>query len=312
MNIVASEVGIDVSSQELVTSIDQAKAIRISNTQEGAEQLAALLPSGSIVHVESSGGYERIAVRVLRKAGFQVRIHNPLRARRLAQGVGPKAKTDPIDAKLLSERGRLLPVSEPKSAERQDMSDLSRAIDTIKGKIAGLRKRRNMPGLDEAAKQAYAEAIKALQAVAKKHEIQFAKRIAKSSYKVAYELAKSVDCVGPVTTRCCLSELPENFRTQPPARISSYAGLAPIDDSSGKRNGPARIGQGNCRLKKAMYMPAVTAIAKRAWARDLYARLRAKGRTHDQAIVAVMRKILVQIVSVIQRGSPWQAEPPRR
>ena len=113
MNIVASEVGIDVSSQELVTSIDQKRPFVNCNDEEGAWQIARALPAGSTVHLESTGGYERTVVRVLREAGFSVQVHNPFRVRRMAQGVGPKAKTDRIDAKLLSERGKLLPCMSP-------------------------------------------------------------------------------------------------------------------------------------------------------------------------------------------------------
>ena len=82
-----------------------------------------------------------------------------------------------------------------------------------------------------------------------------------------------------------------------------------MDDSSGKRTGPARVGRGNPRLKKGLYMSAVTAISHREWAKSLYARLMAKGKTHDQAMVAIMRRILLRVVCVIHRGSTWQVEP---
>ena len=48
-------------------------------------------------------------------------------------------------------------------------------------------------------------------------------------------------------------------------------------------------------------MPALSAVRHQAWAKALYARLRAKGRTHQQAIVAVMRKLLHGIWIVLQR-----------
>lgn len=310
MSIVASQVGIDVASQELVTSIDEGKPFCTPNTQEGAEQIARSLPAGCTVHLESTGGYERIALRVLRNAGFDVRIHNPLRARRVAQGTGSGAKTDPIDAVMLSEKGKLLPLHEPKAAERRDLADFSRAIDTIKETIAGYKKRRGMPELDQAAKDAYDAVINVLQAQAKQLEKSFVKRVKNSPYNEQYKLAISVRCVGPVAARVCVCELPEDFKLKPTNHSTSYAGIAPIENSSGKRK-KAHIGRGNARLKGGIYMCAVTALRDEPWARTLYTRLIAQGRTHDQAIVPIMRRILVRVVCVLKRGSPWQAEPPK-
>ncbi|MFI5385312.1 MAG: IS110 family transposase [Fimbriimonadales bacterium] len=311
MSIVSSEVGIDVALAEVVVSIDQAKPLARPNTQEGAEQLARELPAGCVVHLESSGGYERSVVRVLREAGIDVRIHNPLTARRLAQGLGQKAKTDSIDARGLSANGHLLPAHKPKPAERQALADFSRAIDAIKETIGIYKQRHKMPEIDQAAKKAYGAVIKALEKQAKDLEKQFVERIKRSSCKDPYALAKSVPCIGPVAARVCICELPEDLATQPPRSISSYAGLAPVDRSSGKRTGPAHVARGNGRLKKGLYMAAVTAIRWEPWAKDLYARLRAKGRTHDQAIVSVMRRLLLRVTCVLKRGSPWQDEPQR-
>lgn len=311
MNSVSPEAGIDVSKDELVTSVDQGKPFRSANTVEGAEQVADLLPPGCIVHIESSGGYERTVEWVLLRRGFEVRMHNPFHARRIAQGRGRKAKTDPIDAKLLSENGHLMPTSATKSAERKGLTDFSRAIDCIKETIAEYKKRIKMPELDADAKAAFQMLIDELQGQAKRLELKFKQRIQDSSCKSAYRLAMSVPAVGPVAARVLICELPENLPSATTNQMSSYAGMAPQDESSGKRIGPSRIGKGNGRIKKATYMCALTAILRESWAKDLYSRLRAKGRTHEQAMIAVMRRILVRVVVVLKRGSPWQGKPQR-
>lgn len=311
MVIVAVEAGIDVSSLELVTSIGGAKPFKLANDEASALQIAQVLPEGCPVHLESSGGYERTVQRVLTRAGFDVRVHNPLKARRLAQAIGASAKTDPLDAMDLSCTGALLPVHEPKSEERRGLADFSRAIDVLKRSIASYKVRRAVPELDEDARCAYDSAIQALEQQVKALEQKFVKRIKASAYRLEYELAQSVKCIGALTARVCICELPENFRKRSIAQICSYAGLAPIDNSSGKRDGTRRIGRGNSRLKRSFYMAGLTAIAREAWAKNLYARLRAKGRAHQQAIVAVMRRLLVRLLTVLKRGSPWQAEPQR-
>src|ERR1044072_5018467 len=306
MNIVASEVGIDVSKSDLFTSIDHVRPFVHANDEKGAKLIAGSLPPGSIVHIESRGGYERTVVRVLRESGFDVRVHNPLKARRLAEGVGSRAKTDPIDAKMLSYCGKLLACRKAKSAERQALTDFSRAIDNIKETIAQYKKRRKMPELDREAKDAYDCVIAALRAKAQKLEIQFVNRIAKSSCSKRYRLAQSIPCIGPVTARICVCELPEDALERSVRSAASYAGVAPIDDSSGKQKA-AHIQRGNERLKKGLYMAGIAAISHEPWAKDLYARLIAKGRTHQQAMVAIMRRLLIRVVTVLKRGCSGEA-----
>jgi transposase len=310
MDIVTVQVGGDVAKDQIVVCVQGGKPFKVRNTEEALRAAAESLPRPCIVHLERSGGYERLMARVFGESGIQVRLHNPLKARRLAQAVGATAKTDPVDAKGLAETGTLLPVSPVKSAERQKLADLSRAIQTIKKTIGQYKKRRSMPELDQTAKSAYKKVIEGLTREVKTLETAFVKKVKASSLAERYRIIKSIPDVGPVTARISLCELPENVATTTAARVSSFCGLAPIDDSSGKHTGPARIGHGNMRLKAGMYMSAISAIRHQKWAKDLYARLRAKSRTHQQAVVAIMRRQLVRIVSVVQRGTAWKPTPP--
>jgi transposase len=164
------------------------------------------------------------------------------------------------------------------------------------------------------------EAIRALQAVVKtidsqieKLEKRFAGLAKKSSFAARYELALSVEGVGPVLARIAISELPENLHDWSTRQISSYSSVACMDNSSGTSvlNGTVP-NHGNSHLKAGLYMPAVGLVATREWAKRTYSRLRAKGKTHQQAIIAIMHKLLIHLIAVLKRGSPWQAEPPKR
>lgn len=309
MKIVASEIGIDASKRELLISIDDGRPFAVKNDEPSLRQALERLPQAGRVHIESSGGHERLAARLLREAGHEVVTHNPLKTRRLAQAQGVRAKTDPVDARMLSRSGALIPACTPKTLERQALSDHSRAIESVKTMIAELKMRMQLPELDLEAKALYEQCAASLKDQLKKAEAAFQKRILESSYAECYELCRSVPGAGPATARVVVCELPEDFGCRPLGHLSSYAGLAPIDDSSGLRQ-RTKLGKGNHRLKKAMYMPAIWSVQNQPWAKDLYARLRAKGRPHQSAIVAVMRRLLMRIVEVLQRRSAWQAEPP--
>ncbi len=309
MNTIAPQVGIDVSLNELVVSLEQRTPFRIANTLEGCKQLVAKLPQGAVTHLEASGGYERLVHRTLRAAGFKVVLHNPLKARRMAQALGTRAKTDPVDAVVLSRDGAKLPECSTKCEFRQHLADHSRAIEVLKDVVADMKKRMRMPDLDEKAKNLYERSIKALQKQIKEEELEYHQRVKDSPAANEHRFIESVPALGKATARVLYCELPEDFRQRTPEQLSSYSGLAPIDNSSGKRQGRSRLGRGNSRIKKALYMPAVCAVRTQTWARDLYARLKAKGRAHQACIVAVMRRLLLRAIAVLQRGSIWLIEP---
>lgn len=311
MHIVAEEVGIDVSKDWLDVSVGGRKAFRTSNTVGGIEQLLDRIPRAAVTHMESSGGYERLAHHELRLRGYQVRVHNPRKVRRLADVLGVSAKTDGVDARHLSNSGSMLPKPSDKSKERELLCDLSRAIATLKGNSSAYKKRIQTPELDPAALKAFKEVIKVLEAQIRELEKQFSQRMKASPFKGRYILLRSVPAIGPVTARVLISELHEDMSSIRPCQVCSYGALAPLDDASGKTVRNSRLGKGNLHIKAAMYMPALWAIAHENWARGIYDRQKAKGKNHQQAIVPVMRKLLERAAVVLKRGTPWENEHPK-
>jgi len=308
MDSVSLEVGIDVSKDHLDVCIEGHKPFRIPNTLDSCKQLALRLAPGSTIHLEASGGYERTPRAALRSSGFEVRTLDPLKVRRMAQAKSRGVKTDPIDAAHLARCGRDLVAQGDKSEEREALANLSRAIDEIKRAAGQMKLRAQVPGLDSTTKKAYWQVVRSLTTQALCLEKEFVKRVKASSLREKYELALTVPCVGACTARVVICETAEDLGPFTASQIASYAGVAPIDDSSGKR-ASARVRRGNARLKAALYMPALGSIRFQPWAKDLYARLRAKGRGHQQAIVAVMRRLLIRLIAVLKRGSAWQPEP---
>ncbi len=50
-------------------------------------------------------------------------------------------------------------------------------------------------------------------------------------------------------------------------------------------------------------MPALNPMYRQQWANDTYKRLRVKGLKHQQALVPIMRKLLLRILSVKARNA---------
>ena len=306
MQSISPAVGIDVCKARLDVRLEGRKPLRVKNALAEVEAFAASLPPGSLIALERSGGYERLAVHVLRAAGHDVRAFNPLSVKRFGQSIGKRAKTDELDAQTLAVAARTLPPPQVKSQEREQLNDHARHVHRLKRDMVKVVERLEKPGLAPCLVASLEREKAFLEAEAKSMQKLLEGRMKASSSADDYALALSVPGVGAVTACAVVTELPDDLSGLTPRQIASYAGLAPLDDSSGKREGPKGLGRGNTHIKTAMYTPALRASFKDEWAKDLYARLRAKGKSHQTAIVAVMRRLLLRIVAVLKRGTPWE------
>jgi transposase len=310
MRTLPAEVGIDVSKDWLDVCLEGEKPFRVTNSAKGLKELESRLPEGSQIHLEASGGYERKATRYLRERGWTVRVHDPLRAKRLGQALSGKAKTDAMDAKRLAELGRHLPSQVERTLQEETLRETARSAETLKTTAAEYKRRAKSPEIGENNRKAYLKAAAALAEIAKELEGEFDAEVKETSIGNRVRLARSVPGIGPVASRVLGCELPPDVEEIETAKVSSLVGIAPMDDSSGNRNGKKRIGQGSQWIKKVLYLSALSCIRSQQWAKELYAKLKAKGRAHRQAIVAVMRRLLVRVHAVLKRGTPWQDEPP--
>lgn len=100
-------VGIDVAKATLSVSIcdhngrERALSIRNTDTDITAKVLPHLQHYSGKVVMESTGHYHWTPSLVLREAGLDVRVVNPLLAKQYTSGNIRKVKTDPADARGL-------------------------------------------------------------------------------------------------------------------------------------------------------------------------------------------------------------------
>ena len=100
-------VGLDIAKSLL--QIDLAtQSHNLANDPKGHARLLKLLRPYPGAHVvcEATGGYERPLVRLLQAAQIPVSVVEAGRVRHFARAKGLRAKTDPIDAAILSAYGR--------------------------------------------------------------------------------------------------------------------------------------------------------------------------------------------------------------
>lgn len=91
-------VGLDVSKAWLDGYVPATgRRLRVGNDPAGIDRLVKSLADadGSLVVMEASGGYERIAHRELMAKGVLAAIVNPKRGRDFARGIGLEAQDRP-------------------------------------------------------------------------------------------------------------------------------------------------------------------------------------------------------------------------
>ncbi|MFD9421035.1 IS110 family transposase [Streptomyces goshikiensis] len=94
-------------------------------------------------------------------------------------------------------------------------------------------------------------------------------------------------------------------------RLAGYAGLAPAPRDSGRVSGnlrrPRRFHRG---LLNAMYLSALSSLKSCPASKTYYARKRAEGKGHKQALLALARRRLNVLWAMMRDGACYQAAPP--
>lgn len=307
-------VGIDVSQAELVVNIDNhADCQRVANEEAGWTMLEALLKDKGpvVVVLEATGGYERGVAEFLRKAGNRVWIVDPRRVRQFARASGRRAKTDPIDARMIARFGATYIDECPSTLDiGEERKKLREYVDCrrqlIEERVTISSQQRMIS--DDTLLKFSQERIDMIN----KH-VGAIERIIQniiSSFQELNELntiIQSVDGVGPVLAATILAELPELGNVDR-RQLASLVGVAPFANDSGKRSFARSIAGGRASIRNTLYMAALAARNHCKPLKEFYQRLIEKGKKPKVAIVAVMRRLLGILNAIARKRVLWQED----
>jgi len=121
--------GVDVSKSSLdVAVIPSGKSFRFANDKQGRLKLVKRFSKLKITHttVEATGGLERPVAMELASAQFAISVVNPRQVRDYARAIGRLAKTDSIDAEVISRFGEAVKpaVNQLKDAQTAELAEL--------------------------------------------------------------------------------------------------------------------------------------------------------------------------------------------
>ena len=287
-------IGVDVSKEKLDLS-SQKKVV--PNTKRSINALLKRLGKTGVgkVHLvcEATGGYERLLLELAHEKGFLVSVINARQIRDFAKSSGRLAKNDQIDAHVIQHWAETF-----KPAPQKAPSENAVRLKALVRRRDCVVKQRTQEKV-RLKKESDSWVIKDL-----KRSIKFLKdsvdeldseinKLTTADQKIneTRQRLEQVPGVAMVVSSTLIAELPE-LGELTDKEASSLAGVAPVTRQSGKWEGHSFIAGGRKRVRRALYLAAMSSRRYNPILKEFYDRLRGAGKPFKLAITAVMRKLV--------------------
>lgn len=320
----SAECGIDVAAKELVAVLrrdQQCEAERrFANTPAGHKELKRWLTHAAQrvrVCLESTGLYGLdVALHLQADSRLEVMVANPRGVKDFAKALLERSKRDPLDARVLAEYAGRMPFRpwQPPSAAALAVTALARRIHALTETATREKNRLHALSVtDTSVKLIVQELQRSLRFLAGSQA-----RLTRQARKIIagdallesrFQLLLSLPGVGETSALQLLGELALVPASAEVRQWVAYAGLDPCECSSGSslRKRPRISKVGNRHLRRALFMPALTAARHHQAFAAYYEALQERGKCKMVALVAVMRKLLHAAFGMFKHNARFDA-----
>lgn len=263
--------------------------------------------------MEATGSYSCAVAMFLAEAKQKVSVINPARIHFFARSQGQGNKTDKADARIIAvfcrkEHPELWRAAAP---EIRELAALMRRYHAVQELLTQEKNRLQAPSQPKAVLTSIKSIVRCLEKEVERLKKQIREHFNRhDNLRRDAALLQSIPGVGEITAWDILSELPDISQFDSAQAVAAYAGLSPREHRSGssvfKKTRLSK--QGNARLRKAMYFPAVNALTWNPLVKAHYERLVAAGKIRMVALAAAMRKMLMICYGVLKHQQPFQED----
>lgn len=312
--------GIDVAKETLDVALTQDERLfnqQFDNSESGYQRLEAWLKQHSAaqawVCLEATGQYGDGVAEYLYQQAHPVSVVNPARIKHYANSKLRRNKTDKADAQLIAQYClREHPALwTPPPASFKDLQALVRHLDDLL--TTRLQETNRLAsGVHTPAVVAQLKALIAFlddqisdtRSVIQTHINQC------PELKHAQDLLVTIPGIGRLTAAKLLGEVRNLLDFENAPQLAAYAGLTPSVFLSGtsvhKKSRLAKTG--NANLRKALYLPAISAKRWNPIIHRFCERLTQSGHRPMEVICAAMRKLLHLAYGVLKSDAPFDPD----
>lgn len=321
--------GIDVSAATLDVmrqGADGGRALeQFPNTAAGHRRLGRWLAAGGgpvRVVLEATGVYHRAVTRALaRTAGVEVMVANPRAAAAFARALNLRAHTDRTMASVLcayAQHMTFRPWQAPHPAAQQ-LQVVARRLVQLTGTQTEEKNRLHALTTSGDAPPAVLRDVRQQLRGLKQRLLTLtreAQRLIDETPPLR-QAAQHLISIPGIAQTSAIQLLGELALLPPDLTVRQWVASAGLDvrvlQSGTSVHARPRLSQvGNARLRAALYLPALTALQHEPHVRAFHQQLVARGKAPQQAVAAVMRKLLHAIYGMLQADADWDGARFRR
>lgn len=307
-------IGIDVSKAELVVALrtkTKNEIIKIKNQQAEIKKFSWKITgyTGKIV-MESTSHYHLLAALSLSKAQLDVRVINPLLAKKYTTASVRKVKSDPADSCNLAEmaeREQNLPATfklEKREIQLKQKLNLLQNIEIQSLKATQrefIATQKELQLAKSPVKNNLAKALKDLLKAKKQLETDLEKAVQDPEKQAALTNIPGISSLG--------ASLILNFLDLNCLSVKQWIAYTGLDISireSGTWKGKGKLTKrGNAFLRKRCVAMAWGAIMHNKYFKALYTELRQRKRSYKEALCIIARKILRIAFTILKQNIPY-------
>jgi len=309
--------GIDVSHATLdvcyQNNLGDIFHIQVGNNNKGYQKI--LEHTGSNYHfvMEATGVYYIRLAFFLHQHGCQLSVVNALSIKRFIQMHLERNKTDKKDAAWIC---RYAIEQRPPYWEMPDAAyfEAKQLYNTIREYTEQIKRFNNQLHSLQLLPVPSKDTIKSLQKIKQQLEKEVDNLEQKLHMLLQQWQPDQVRSIGSIKgigkrATAMLIIFTQGFKnTHNHRQLISFAGLSPSEYSSGTSiHGKSSIyKRGGKNLRDVLYMCAMNAIKTNTACKVVYERLRNKGKTGKQALIAVCNKLLKQVFAVVKNNTLYQ------
>lgn len=260
-----------------------------------------------LICMESTGIYSLPLADFLVAKDYSVSLVNPAKIHAFAKSQLSRAKTDKADAKLIAHYGALMqpPLWIPPPTNIRQLQALVRRVEHLQEMIQMETNR--LESTNESVQNSINTVLTTLEAELKSTREAIRNHIdSDSDLKKRGELLNTIPGVGEATIAHLLIAFSPHHQFTKAKQVVAFIGLAPKLRESGQWRGTTHIAKnGDAALRKALYMPALSAWKCNPLIRPFCERLKANGKNGKAVVCAAMRKLIHIAFGILKSGEAF-------